>query len=69
MELNTELEIYREIVESAIEMIMSHSEGEILYINQSGVNFLRARSKEEVLGKSAFDIVPEECWEIILKKE
>jgi rsbT co-antagonist protein RsbR len=68
MQISTNEDMYRRIVESALEMIIIHSDGEILYINQSGVNFLRASSKEEVIGRHMFDIVAEEYWEMVKER-
>ena len=61
---NTDEKLYRQIVESTTEAIIIQQEGKFKYINPSGVDFLRAASSEEVIGKPVFDIVPEEYREL-----
>jgi rsbT co-antagonist protein RsbR len=60
-------EMYRQIVESSAEAIIIQQEGKFMYINPAGVNFLRAASNKEVIGKSVFDIIPEEYREMIVR--
>ncbi|WP_419882179.1 PAS domain S-box protein [Peribacillus sp. B-H-3] len=61
---NTDEKLYRQIVESSAEAIIIQQDGKFKYINPAGVDFLRAVSSEEVIGKSVFDIVPEEYREL-----
>jgi rsbT co-antagonist protein RsbR len=67
MKNNTDEEIYRQIVESSAETILIQQDGKLMYINPAGVNFLRAASSEEVIGKSVFDIIPEEYRELVVR--
>jgi rsbT co-antagonist protein RsbR len=67
MKNNKDEEMYRQIVESSTEAIIIQQDGKLMYINPAGVNFLRAASREEVIGKSVFDIIPEEYRELIVK--
>ena len=67
MKNNTDEEIYRKIVESSAEAIIVQRDEKIMYINPAGVRFLRAASSDEVLGKSVFDIIPEEYRELVVR--
>lgn len=64
---NTDEKLYRQIVESSAEAIIIQQDGKFKYINPAGVDFLRAASSEEVIGKSVFDIVPEEYRELTVR--
>jgi rsbT co-antagonist protein RsbR len=68
MKNNTDEEMYRQIVESSAEAIIIQQNGKFIYINPAGVNFLRAASSEEVIGKSVFDIIPEEYRELTIRQ-
>ncbi|PLT32769.1 PAS domain S-box protein [Bacillus sp. V5-8f] len=60
MKENMDEEMFRQIVESSAETIIIQQDGKFIYINPTGVKFLRAASSEEVIGRSVFDIIPEE---------
>ena len=51
---------YRSLVELSPEAIIVHTEGKIMYANNSTLKYLRASSKEELVGKSMSDLVPEQ---------
>lgn len=51
-------EMYRQIIEFSTETIIIHTDYKVLYINQSGADFLRA-SKEDIVGARVLDIILE----------
>ncbi|WP_245917414.1 PAS domain S-box protein [Bacillus canaveralius] len=51
-------QIYRQIIEYSVETIIIHADNKVLYINQSGANFLRA-TKKELIGACVLDIFEE----------
>lgn len=59
---------YRSLVELSPEAIIVHSEGKIIYANNSSLKFLCAASKEEMIGKSMSDLVPLEYKDEIHSK-
>ncbi|PLT29890.1 PAS domain S-box protein [Peribacillus deserti] len=67
MENSKDEKLYRHIVESSTEAIIIQQDGMFKYINPAGVDFLRAASSEEVIGKSVFDIIPEEYRELTVR--
>ncbi|PLR91941.1 PAS domain S-box protein [Bacillus sp. T33-2] len=64
---NTDEKLYRQIVESSTEAIIIHQDGKFKYINPAGLDLLRVTSSEEVIGKSVFDIVPDEYIELTVR--
>ncbi|WP_367946597.1 PAS domain-containing protein [Bacillus sp. V59.32b] len=50
--------MYRQIIEYSLETIVIHADHKILYINQSGANFLRA-AKEDIIGARVLDVFQE----------
>lgn len=56
--------LYRQIIEYSVETIIIHADHRVLYINESGANFLRA-SKEQIIGASVLDIIQEDHKEAI----
>ncbi|RBW70166.1 hypothetical protein DS031_08230 [Bacillus taeanensis] len=51
-------ERYRKLVESLPEVVLVHIEGEIVYINEAGVNITEAKNAEDLIGKHILDFVP-----------
>lgn len=49
---------YRSLVELSPEAIIVHTEGKIMYANNSTLKYLRAANKEELVGKCMSDLVP-----------
>ena len=49
---------YRSLVELSPEAIIVHSEGKIMYANNSSVKYLCAAGREDLIGKSMADLVP-----------
>lgn len=50
-------ERYRRLVESALDAILVHSEGKILFVNAAGARLAGAASAEELIGKPLADFV------------
>ena len=61
-------EKYRILVESSPDMIAVSQNKKWVYINQSGINFLRAKSENEIVGQSVFMVVAPEFHEIVNKR-
>ncbi|WCK55108.1 PAS domain S-box protein [Aneurinibacillus sp. Ricciae_BoGa-3] len=59
--------MYREIVESSEETIVIHADHKVLYINQSGANFLRA-AREDIIGACVLDIFQEDSKAMIKER-
>jgi rsbT co-antagonist protein RsbR len=59
--------MYRGIVESSEETIIIHADHKVLYINQSGANFLRA-AKEDIMGACVLDIFQEDAKALIKER-
>lgn len=57
-ELMEKENMYRQIIEYSVETIVIHAHHQILYINQSGANFLRA-TKEDIIGAQVLDVFQE----------
>ncbi|MGM0874560.1 MAG: EAL domain-containing protein [Bacillota bacterium] len=51
-------EHYRLLIENSLETNIIHINGEIVYINQAGVDLLKAKDKNQLIGMSVFDFVP-----------
>ncbi len=49
---------YRSLVELSPEAIIVHSEGKIMYANNSSVKYLCASGRDDLIGKSMADLVP-----------
>ncbi len=49
---------YRRLAELSPNPVFVHAEGKLLYVNAATVTFFGARSAEELLGKSIYDLVP-----------
>ncbi|WP_026692006.1 PAS domain S-box protein [Peribacillus kribbensis] len=64
---NTDEKLYRHIVESSTEAIIIQQDEKFKYINPAGVSFLRADSSESVIGRSIYDIIPEEYRELTVR--
>lgn len=67
MENNKREEMYRQIVEHSADTIIIQQDDKFVYINPAGVDFLRAASSDEVIGKSVLDIIPENYRELIIR--
>jgi diguanylate cyclase (GGDEF)-like protein/PAS domain S-box-containing protein len=50
---------YRKLVENSPEITFVHIEGEIVYVNQAGVNFIGAENASAVIGKNILNFVPQ----------
>ncbi|MBY6036888.1 PAS domain S-box protein [Fictibacillus nanhaiensis] len=53
-------EMYRQIVEYSFETTIIHADHKVLYINQSGADFLRS-NKESIIGANVLDIFLEDA--------
>ncbi|OAS83909.1 EAL domain-containing protein [Metabacillus litoralis] len=51
-------ELYQQLIENSLETNLIHIDGEIVYINQAGVNLLKAYNRKQIIGKSVFDFIP-----------
>jgi diguanylate cyclase (GGDEF)-like protein/PAS domain S-box-containing protein len=51
-------EHYQQLIENSLETNLIHIDGEIVYINQAGVNLLKACDRKQIIGKSVFDFIP-----------
>jgi len=51
--------MYTQIIEYSVETIIIHVDCEILYINQSGVKFLKG-SRETIIGSNLFSLFKDE---------
>ncbi len=59
---------YRSLIELSPEAIIVHSEGRIMYANNSTLKYLCAASREELIGQSMADLVPVEYRDEIHSK-
>jgi rsbT co-antagonist protein RsbR len=59
--------MYRQIIEYSVETIIIHVDHKVLYINQSGAQFLRA-PKEEIIGACVLDIFQENVQTMIKER-
>lgn len=50
-------EHYRLLIENSLETNIIHIDGRIVYINRAGVNLLKAKDKNQIIGMSVFDFV------------
>ncbi|MCL6604428.1 MAG: DUF4084 domain-containing protein [Paenibacillus sp.] len=56
-------ERYRQVVEISPNAISVEMNGEIVYLNQAGLEMLGATSLKEIVGKSVLEIVPQEYYD------
>jgi PAS domain S-box-containing protein len=61
-------ERYRRLVELSPLMIMVHQQSRYVYANPAAVKALGASSAEELLGKSVFDVIHPDCWNIVRER-
>ena len=59
---------YRSLIELSPEAIIVHTEGKVMYANNSTLKYLCAANKEELIGKSMADLMPGEYKEEIHEK-
>lgn len=59
---------YRTLIEFNPDGILVHSNGQILFINKSGMELLGARSEDELLGKSIYDVLDVAYWESVKER-
>ncbi len=57
-------DMYRQIVEYSFETTIIHADHKVLYINETGADFLRAK-KEDIVGGCVLDIIQDECKDAI----
>ncbi|SDJ85187.1 PAS domain S-box protein [Sediminibacillus albus] len=60
-------QMYRQIVEYSFETTVIHSNHEVLYINQSGADFLKA-PKEEIIGSNIVEVFTEDYRDLIVER-
>lgn len=65
-ELNESEERYRHLVEMSPYLIAVHHNGKFIYINNAGVELLGARTKEEVMGKTMLEFIPDKLKEKVI---
>ena len=56
---------FYEIIDNTPDLIGIHSEGKVVFINKYGVELLKAKSRNEILGKPFLDFVPAGYKEIV----
>ncbi len=56
-ELSESEERYRQLVESAPDMIFAHRGGKLVFVNNSGARLLGAKNTDQLIGKQILDIV------------
>ena len=61
-------EKYRILVESSPDMIAVSQNKKWVYINQSGIDFLRAKSEKEIIGQPVFLVVAPDFHQIVNKR-
>lgn len=61
-------ERYRRLVEHNPLPIAIHVAGKIVYINDAGVQLIRAANKEEIIGKNAMDFVHPDYKELVIER-
>lgn len=61
-------ERYRQLVELSPDAIAVHSEGKIVFINRSGVNFYGADNPDQLIGKPVLDIIHPDYREIVKER-
>lgn len=59
--------MYKEIVEYSFETTVIHSHQKVLYINQSGADFIKG-TKDEIIGLDILDLFPSEYKEFIRER-
>ncbi|WP_461479661.1 EAL domain-containing protein [Paenibacillus sp. PvR148] len=67
-ELKKSEERYRHLVEIAPDAIVVHNNGEILYVNQAAVKLLRGSRAKDILGKSVYDFIQPNGYDITRKR-
>ncbi|MFD0694582.1 DUF4084 domain-containing protein [Paenibacillus sp. GCM10027628] len=67
-ELGKSEERYRQLVEISPNAICVETQGQIIYVNKAGLNLMGAAAPEEVVGKSAYDLVHGDYSEIIAQR-
>ncbi|MDP4162358.1 MAG: PAS domain S-box protein [Bacillota bacterium] len=60
-------EMYRQIVEYSFETTIIHSDNKVLYINQSGAEFLKGE-KKDLIGATVTDIFPDKIRPFIIER-
>ena len=61
-------ERYRQLVEVSPDAIVIHCEGKIVFVNSAGVQTLRARTTDELIGKPALEIVHPDDREMVKRR-
>lgn len=60
-------EMYRQIVEYSFETTIIHSNQRVLYINESGIELLKA-TKDTIIGANIVDVFPEDYKDFIIER-
>ncbi|MCX7785936.1 MAG: PAS domain S-box protein [candidate division WOR-3 bacterium] len=61
-------EKYRTLIEMSPYAIAAHSEGKIIFVNQSAVKLLGAKSPQQLIGKPALDVVHPDYRDFVRKR-
>ncbi len=61
-------ELYHQIVEYSFETTIIHSDHKVLYINDAGVQFMKAGKKEDLIGANVVDVFEEEYRDFIVER-
>jgi rsbT co-antagonist protein RsbR len=61
-------ELFRQLVEFCPDTIAINCDERFVYINQAGIELLKAPSKDAILGKSIFDFVPPDYLSLVKKR-
>jgi len=61
-------ERYRHLLDISPNAVTVHSDGKFIYINKAAMKLLGAKSPEELIGKSVFDVVPSEYHDTAKKR-
>jgi diguanylate cyclase (GGDEF)-like protein/PAS domain S-box-containing protein len=59
---------YRKLVENSPEIILVHIDGEIVYVNQAGVNFVGAENPTAIIGKQILDFVTNDEYDYTVSR-
>ena len=69
VELHQSEERYRWLVELSPDTIVVHSKGKFLFINRAGIELFGATSAEQFIGKSIYDFVHPDYFEIVKTRQ
>lgn len=67
-ELAESEERYRSLVEVSPEAILVHAEGKFVYANAAGMELMKAKSNEDLIGREIKDFIPAEVRDVVIER-